>query len=137
MFCEEAGTEHQLTTPYTPEQNGVSERRNRYIMDMGRCMLYERSCLKSFGKRQLIQQSFFKIEFQPSFWKTKHHWKSGMDINLHQTFLKCLTMCVLSIFHRSSMTNLTRKQFQVYLWDTVLSPKLTKCIIHKLKKLLS
>ena len=25
LFCEEAGIEHQLTTPYTLEQNGVSE----------------------------------------------------------------------------------------------------------------
>jgi transposase InsO family protein len=42
MFCEEAGIEHQLTTPYTPQQNGVSERRNRYIMEMARCMLHDK-----------------------------------------------------------------------------------------------
>jgi len=35
------------------------------------------------------------------------------------------------------VTKLTRKQFQVYFWDTVLSPKLTKCIILKQKKLRS
>ena len=33
-FCEEAGVEHQLTAPYTPQQNGVSEKRNRFIMEM-------------------------------------------------------------------------------------------------------
>ena len=38
-FCEEAGIKHQLTTPYTPQQNGVSERRNRYIMEMTRCTI--------------------------------------------------------------------------------------------------
>ena len=32
-FCEEVGIEHQLTTPYTPKQNGVSERKNRTIME--------------------------------------------------------------------------------------------------------
>ncbi|KAL3519543.1 hypothetical protein ACH5RR_017692 [Cinchona calisaya] len=47
-FCEEAGIEHQLTAPYTPEKNGVSERRNRFIMEMARCMLHEKNLPKEF-----------------------------------------------------------------------------------------
>ena len=35
-FCEEAGIEHQLTAPYTPQQNDVGEIRNRFIMKMTR-----------------------------------------------------------------------------------------------------
>ncbi|XP_022753636.1 uncharacterized protein LOC111301927 [Durio zibethinus] len=35
-FCEVAGIEHQLTATYTPQQNGVSERKNRTIMEMAR-----------------------------------------------------------------------------------------------------
>lgn len=46
LFCEEAGIEHQLTALYTPKQNGVSERRNRYIMEMARCMLHEKELPK-------------------------------------------------------------------------------------------
>ena len=48
LFCEDSGIEHQLTTPYTPQQNGVSERRNRYILEMTRCMLYEKNLPKKF-----------------------------------------------------------------------------------------
>lgn len=48
MFCEEAGIEHQLTAPYTPQQNGVSERKNRTIMEMVRCLLYEKSLPKEY-----------------------------------------------------------------------------------------
>ncbi|KAL3514435.1 hypothetical protein ACH5RR_027152 [Cinchona calisaya] len=48
LFCEEAGIEHQLTTLYTPEQNKVSEIRNRYIMEMVRCMLHEKELPKKF-----------------------------------------------------------------------------------------
>ncbi|KAJ6423528.1 hypothetical protein OIU84_024484 [Salix udensis] len=36
------------SAPYTPEQNGVSERRNRYIMDMVRCMLHDKNLPKAF-----------------------------------------------------------------------------------------
>ena len=45
-FCKEAGIEHQLTAPYTPQQNGVSERKNRSIMEMTRCMLHEKELPK-------------------------------------------------------------------------------------------
>lgn len=48
LFCEEAGIEHQLTVPYTPQQNGVSERRNRTVMEMARCMLHEKELPKCF-----------------------------------------------------------------------------------------
>ena len=48
MYCEEAGIEHQLTAPYTPEQNGVSERKNQTIMEMVRCMLHEKGLPKEY-----------------------------------------------------------------------------------------
>ena len=45
-FCEEAGIEHQLTVTYTPQQNGVNERKNRSIMEITRCMLHEKELPK-------------------------------------------------------------------------------------------
>ncbi|CAA7013624.1 unnamed protein product [Microthlaspi erraticum] len=33
-FCESAGIKRHLTVPYTPQQNGVVERRNRTLMEM-------------------------------------------------------------------------------------------------------
>ena len=50
-FCEEAEIEHQLTTPYTSQQNDVSERRNRFIMKMTRCMLHEKDLPKPFWEK--------------------------------------------------------------------------------------
>jgi transposase InsO family protein len=47
-FCDDAGIHHQLTVPYTPQQNGVSERRNRFILEMTRCMLHEKNLPKQF-----------------------------------------------------------------------------------------
>lgn len=39
LFCEESGIHRELTTPYTPEQNGVAERKNRTVVEMARSML--------------------------------------------------------------------------------------------------
>jgi hypothetical protein len=39
-FLEE-GIKHEFSTPYTPQQNGVVERKNRTLIDMARMMLRE------------------------------------------------------------------------------------------------
>ena len=47
-FCEDAGIEHQLKTPYTPQQNGVVECKNRTILEMARCLLHDKDLPKKF-----------------------------------------------------------------------------------------
>lgn len=48
QFCKENGIKRQLTAAYTPQQNGVAERKNRTIMNMVRCMLSEKKIPKGF-----------------------------------------------------------------------------------------
>jgi transposase InsO family protein len=38
-ICEEKGIARQLTIHYTPQQNGVAERKNRTLFDMVRSMM--------------------------------------------------------------------------------------------------
>jgi hypothetical protein len=40
-FLEEEGIKHEFSSPYTPQQNGVVERKNRTVLDMARTMLDE------------------------------------------------------------------------------------------------
>ena len=42
-FCTSKGIMHQFTNPYTPEQNGVSERLNRTLMESAKSMLFHAS----------------------------------------------------------------------------------------------
>jgi transposase InsO family protein len=40
-FLEEEGIKHEFSSPYTPQQNGVVERKNTTLLDMARTMLDE------------------------------------------------------------------------------------------------
>ena len=46
LFLQKSGIHHQLTVTYTPQQNGVSERKNRSVMNMSRCLLFEKEMPK-------------------------------------------------------------------------------------------
>jgi hypothetical protein len=41
VFLEEEGIKQEFSSPYTPQQNGVVERKNRTLLDMARTMLDE------------------------------------------------------------------------------------------------
>ena len=47
-FCASKGIVHQFTNPYTPEQNGVSERLNRTLIESGKSMLFHAGLPLSF-----------------------------------------------------------------------------------------
>ncbi|GAU30667.1 hypothetical protein TSUD_31390 [Trifolium subterraneum] len=47
-FCRMEGIKRQLTATYTPQQNGVSERKNRTLLNMVRSMISARKVLKEF-----------------------------------------------------------------------------------------
>jgi hypothetical protein len=47
-FCKENGITRQLTTAYTPQQNGVAERKNRTAMNLVRCILTDKQVPKVF-----------------------------------------------------------------------------------------
>jgi transposase InsO family protein len=48
VFLEEEGIKHEFSAPYTPQQNGVVERKNRTLIDMARTMLGEYKKLERF-----------------------------------------------------------------------------------------
>jgi len=47
-FCSDQGLEHQFSSPYTPPQNGVVERKNRTLVEMARTMLDEHMTPRRF-----------------------------------------------------------------------------------------
>jgi len=48
QFCKENDIKRQLTAAYTPQKNGVAERKNRTIINMVRSMISDKKIPKSF-----------------------------------------------------------------------------------------
>ncbi|KMQ84505.1 retrovirus-related pol polyprotein from transposon tnt 1-94, partial [Lasius niger] len=47
-FLKEQGIRRRLTVPHTPQQNGVAERKNRTLVEMARCIMFQGNLQMSF-----------------------------------------------------------------------------------------
>ena len=48
IYCEEHGIRRQLSSPNTPEQNGIAKRRKKSIAEAARAMLFENDVPTTF-----------------------------------------------------------------------------------------
>lgn len=48
VFLEANGIRHQLSATQCPQQNGVAERKNRYVVEMCRCLLFQSGLEKKY-----------------------------------------------------------------------------------------
>lgn len=47
-YCSDQGVKHYTTAPYSPQQNGVVERRNQSVVEMARCLMKSMGVPASF-----------------------------------------------------------------------------------------
>lgn len=59
-FYRKEGIEAQLTAGYSPQQNGVAERRNRYINDMAVCMLLDANLDKRYWGEAITTAAYIQ-----------------------------------------------------------------------------
>ena len=50
-FCTRSRISQEFSTPITPQQNGVVERKNRVIQEMARAMLHNKDMAKTCGEK--------------------------------------------------------------------------------------
>jgi transposase InsO family protein len=58
IFCHDLCLEHQFSSPFTPSQNGVVERKNRTLCEMARTMLDEHRTLRRFWS-EAVNTAFY------------------------------------------------------------------------------
>jgi hypothetical protein len=82
-FLEE-GIKHEFSSPYTPQQNGVVESKNRTLLDMARTMLDEYKTLDWFWA-ETINTACYSINWLYLHWilkKTSYELLTGKKLNV-------------------------------------------------------
>jgi len=58
QFCQEKGIIHQTSCAHNPEQNGVSERKNCFLLEITRALMIESQVPKSFSPEALVTATY-------------------------------------------------------------------------------
>ncbi|KAG5875619.1 hypothetical protein JTB14_034686 [Gonioctena quinquepunctata] len=59
-FLKEDGIGMQYTVPFCSQQNGVAERKNRYLMEMARCMLFDAELPNRFWGETIVNVNYLQ-----------------------------------------------------------------------------
>ncbi|PKU67431.1 Retrovirus-related Pol polyprotein from transposon TNT 1-94 [Dendrobium catenatum] len=57
-YLSSHGIIHQLTCPYTPEQNGLAERKNRHLLDIARTLLHNANLPNFFWAEAILTANY-------------------------------------------------------------------------------
>jgi len=94
IFCEKHGIIHEFSSPRTPQQNGVVERKNRSLQEMARTMIHENNLAKHFWAEAVNTSCYVQnmIYIRPVLNKTTYELFKGRKPNIsyfHQFGCTC------------------------------------------------
>ncbi|CAL8989639.1 unnamed protein product [Prunus brigantina] len=76
IHSDDNGLLHETTCPYTPQQNGVAERKNRHILETARSILIEAHMPKMFWSDAILY-AVYLLNRMPS---SVHGYKTPLDV---------------------------------------------------------
>jgi len=123
IFCKRNRIHRELTAPYTPQQNGMAERKNGTVVEMARRMMTTTSRPKNFWAEAIatvvyvLNISLTKAVMNQTpyeAWKCKKPWVSHLKI------FGCIAY---TLDNSSSRRKLDANLQNAFLWVIVLNPK--------------
>lgn len=62
FYLEDHGIRHGFSAVWTPQQNGVAERRNRTLKEAARTLIVDYNVSQNFGLKRLIQHAILRTD---------------------------------------------------------------------------
>lgn len=129
-FCKVQGINRQLTAGYTPQQNGVAERKNRTIMNAVRSMLSERHVPKIFWSEATkwcvhIQNRSPTVAVEGM--TPEEAWSGRKPV---VQYFRVLGVSHMSTYQIKRGSNWTIRARNVFFWELVMNLKHGGCMIR-------
>jgi transposase InsO family protein len=109
-FLEEEGIKHEFSSPYTPQQNDVVERKNRTLLDMGGPCLMNTRLRTGFGRKQSTPLATPSTGSTFTESSRKHHTNSLLVKSPMFHILESLGVNALFLLKEVEVLNLLLKQ---------------------------
>ena len=104
-FCAQNGIVHQTTAPYTPQQNGVAERKNRTLKEMINSMLNSSGLPHNWWGEALLTANFIlnRIPFKNSNKSPYEVWKGRLPSYKMIKIWGCLAKVLIPLPKRTKL----------------------------------
>ncbi|KAL3523116.1 hypothetical protein ACH5RR_015950 [Cinchona calisaya] len=79
-FCSDKGIVHRLTVTYTPQQNSVSEWKNKCVIEMARYLLFEKNLPKPFWSEAFNASVYLLNRLPTKALKNKTPYEAWYDV---------------------------------------------------------
>lgn len=66
-YLKEEGIKMELTAPFSPQQNGKVERKNRYLIKMARCMIIDSGLAKKYWREAVVTANYLQNKLPTKF----------------------------------------------------------------------
>ena len=122
-FFETYGIQREFTTPYTSQQNGVAERKNRTVVEMARIMMAETNLEKRFWA-EVASTEVYLLNTSPTRFfmhMTPYEaWKGRKPQVSHLRIFGRITYALVSSYHKKLFDKSLKC---IFFWDIAPSPK--------------
>ena len=73
-YCAQHGIRHEVTPPYSPQSNGVDERKNRTLKEMMNAMLISYGLPQNMWGEAILSENYLlnKVPRKNELWKGRH-----------------------------------------------------------------
>lgn len=128
-YYKKHGIHHQFTTPYTPQQNGVVERKNRTLMECAHSVLKGKNLSNGFWAKALNTAMYFKNRSPTKCMDYKTPFEAVFGFKPTISHLRVFGCKAFSHVPKEDKKKLDSKAIKCTLLDIVGSLRLISCLI--------